>query len=386
MSTQTAPCAPQTPALDDKHHFDLARNLNNQINKLERENGNTVLNSRPLKLGFDISSVCNANCVFCLAENGRKQRKDPQAFRTPDWLDNFEPLLPFIDLGIFSSYEAMLNPYFDQFVEKIHQYHTPFQIFTNGKLLTPEMSEFILRKGVHSIHCSFHSPNPKTYEGIMRGLSFDETLGNLMRLKMLARKYNPNFQLVMVFCAMRRNIEQLSNYVDIAHRVGARRIQVNYLLVTKEQHKLEKESIFFHQDLYDTNILAAKQKAARLGINLTHQPVFGTWNDKSGKAGPCYRPWEHLNVNHDGEVTICCGGAGLLGNIFKEDFFKVWNSKPFRAFRNTVNSPNPPAQCKKCTRGKENPKDIQSHITYLRSMPQLERGARIAELMQAYTG
>lgn len=383
MSTQAA-CVAKAGGLNDKHNYDLARNLNNQINKLERESGNTVLNSRPLKIGFDISSACNANCVFCLAENGRKQRKDPDAFRTPDWIDNFEPLLPFIDLGIFSSYEAMLNPYFDQFINKIHQYHTPFQVFTNGKLLTPEMSEFILRKGLHSIHCSFHSPNPKTYENIMRGLSFDESLGNLMRLKLLARKHNPNFQLVMVFCAMRRNIEQLSEYVDLAYRVGARRIQVNYLLVTKEAHKLEKESMFFNQELYDTNILAAKQKAVQLGINLTHQPLFQTWKAANSCAGPCYRPWEHLNVSLDGEVTICCGGAGMLGNIFKEDFFKVWNSKPFRAFRSTVNSPNPPAQCKKCTRGKENPTDIQSHITYLRGMPLEARNERITDLMESY--
>jgi MoaA/NifB/PqqE/SkfB family radical SAM enzyme len=366
----------------DTIHFDHARSLNRQINEFERTQGYAVVSSRPLRLGFDISSVCNANCIFCLAENGRRSRKDLDAFRPLHWLDNFESLLPFIDFGIFSSYEAMLNPDFDQFVDKLHAYATPFQIFTNGKALTPEMSEFILRRGLHSIHCSFHSPVPGTYESIMRGLSFDEVLGNLMHLKLLARKHNPGYKLTLVFCAMRRNMEQLLDYVDLAHRVGARGIQVNYLMVTTPKHKLEKESVFFHQKAYDAYVQAAKIKAAKLGITLDHQPLFSA--PFGAATGPCYRPWEHLNVTREGDVTICCGGAGNLGNIFKDDFFTVWNSKPFRVFRRLVNSDTPPAQCRKCTRGKENPRDMSTHITYLRSMPKNERERRIEELNAFY--
>jgi len=384
MSSQAAVCSAQDAKSSDQIHFDQARSLNQQINQLEKTNNNAVLNSRPLKLGFDISNVCNANCIFCLAEGSRRQKKDINAFRPPSWLDNFEPLLPFIELGIFSSFEAMLNPDFDQFVMKMRKFYTPFQIFTNGKALTPEMSEFILRNGLHSIHCSFHSPDPGTYESIMRGLSFDENLGNLMRLKMLARKYNPDFNLVMVFCAMRRNITQLLDYVELAHRVGARRIQVNYLMVTDPKHKLEKECMYFNQDEYDSYVSTAKVKAAKLGINLTHQPIFQTFKMNTDELPPCYRPWEHLNVSQEGDATICCGGSGALGNIFKEDFFKVWNSKQFTAFRKTVNSPNPPAACKVCTRGREDPTAITSHITYLSGMPKEKREQRIKELCEAY--
>lgn len=82
------------------------RETNRQMNALESRNGFPVCASRPLRLGFDISSVCNVKYIFCLAESGRRLRSDPDSFRSPDWLDHFEPLLPFIGLGIFSSYEA----------------------------------------------------------------------------------------------------------------------------------------------------------------------------------------------------------------------------------------------------------------------------------------
>lgn len=386
MATQATTCTTKRAAADESKYYNQARRLNQEINTLEKTNGHTVLNSRPLRLGFDISSACNANCIFCLADKGRKSKKSVDAFRPPEWLDNFEPLLPFINLGIFSSYEALLNPFFDQFVLKLRKHYTPFQLFTNGKALTPDVSEFILRNGLDSIHCSFHSPVPGTYESIMRGITFDEVLNNLMQFKLLSQKHNPNANLVLVFCAMRRNIEQLLDYVDLAHRVGARAIQVNYLLATDEKHKLEKESMFFNQELYDTYVHTAKLKASKVGINLMHQPLFQTYIDQANGGAPCYRPWEHCIVSQTGEMTVCCGGAGGLGNVFEDDFFNVWNSKPLRAFRRTVNTDNPPAQCRKCTRGKENPKDISTHITYLRSLSAEEKDERIAELMARYGG
>ncbi|WP_054650524.1 radical SAM/SPASM domain-containing protein [Salidesulfovibrio brasiliensis] len=215
----------------------------------------------------------------------------------------------------------------------------------------------------------------------MRGLSFEETLSNLMHLRMLAKKHNPEFMLVMVFCAMRRNIEQLSDYVDLARRVGARVIQVNYLQVANEKHGLDHESMLFHKDLYDYHVITAMKKAASYGIALQHQPLFSTYEEEHcAELPPCYKPWEHLNVNQQGDVTICCGGAGSLGNIFKQDFFEVWNSKPFRTFRRLVNSDNPPENCRKCTRGRENPHAVTTHLTYLKSLPEDERRERISEI------
>lgn len=355
------------------------RQVNRQVNAMESRNSFPVCGSRPLRLGFDISSVCNVSCIFCLAEGGRKLRSDPEAFRDPAWLDNFEPLLPFVDLGIFSSFEALENPRFDEFALKLYKYRTPFQVFTNGKALVPDTAEFCLRHGMSSVWCSLHGARPKTVHGIMRGTDFGRVMENLMALKLLARRHNPDFALTLVFCAMRRNICELPEYVEMARKVGAREVQVNYLLVTSESHGLDEEAMVFHQDLYDYNVLKAKTRAMELGIRLNHQPLFSEHREAS-EPGPCYRPWEHLNVDFHGKATICCGGAARLGNIFESDFFKVWNSAPFRTFRSRVNSDNPPAACRACTRGRENPMDVASHLTWLRSLPCEERQARIEEL------
>jgi hypothetical protein len=93
---------------------------------------------------------------FCLAEEGRKRASDPSAFRKPEWLDPFEPILPFINLAILSSYEPVLNPWLDHFVERLWKHQTPLQVFTNGKAFEPELSEYLLDHGLKSMWCSFH--------------------------------------------------------------------------------------------------------------------------------------------------------------------------------------------------------------------------------------
>lgn len=355
------------------------RALNQQVNGIECANNMPICLSKPLNLGFDVSSVCNIKCIFCLAETGRKLRSDQEAFREPEWLDHFSEILPYINIGIFSSYEALLNPNFDQFVKKMRSHFTPFQVFTNGNALTPETSEFLLQSGLRSVWCSFHAAEKATYEGIMRGSDYDKVLQNLMHLKHMARRINPQFRLTMVFCAMRRNIEELARYVDLAHRVGAAEIQVNYLLVTNAEHELDHEAMVFHRELYDYHVMHAKLKAAKQGILLNHQPTFFDWQP-GAPLGPCARPWQHMNVARDGTATVCCGGAKGVGNLFKDGFHKVWNGEIMQTFRRRVNSANPPAACKTCTRGRENPNEVKTHLTYMRGMTDEQVQERLEKL------
>ncbi len=321
--------------------FALARQMNTQINQLECSQNMPVVNSRPLRLGLDISNVCNINCIFCLAKGGRLHKNAPGAFRDPAWLEHFEPLLPFVEQVIFSSYEALLNPQFDAFVHSIRRYATPFQLFSNGMAMTPDVGAFLLENGMNSLWLSFHGAREKTYHSIMRGANYETVLRNLLALKHHARKKQKTFELRLVFCAMRRTLPELVEYVDLARRVGATDIQVNYLLVTEQGTSLDRESVFFCQDEYDYAVLNAKMQAAKYGIALHHQPLFSEALGRT-RSGACHRPWQHLNVKHNGNVEICCGGSPVLGNLFEDGFAKVWNSPKMTAFRMQVNTDNPP--------------------------------------------
>jgi len=220
----------------------------------------------------------------------------------------------------------------------------------------------------------------------MRGTDFDAVLFNLMSLTRMARQCQPDFALTMVFCAMRRNIDELEDYVHLAKRIGARVIQVNYLLVVKPDTGLEDDSMVFHQELYDDRVLKAKRLAASYGILLNHQPTFFDWRPEHSSS-PCYSPWRSVNISHTGNATVCCGGADSLGNVFEQGFEHVWNGKAMRAFRARVNSASPPAACRTCSRGRENPLDVRNHLHFLRGLGDEETIARLEALgLGRFTG
>lgn len=365
-------------------HFLAPRQLNAQVNQIESGQSLPIVSSRPLRLGLDISSACNINCIFCLAKAKRQGKNSPDAFRSPEWIEHFDPVLPFVQNVIFSSYEAIMNPWFDQFVKYLRRYHTPFQLFSNGLGLVPEIGEFILRNGLQSLWCSVHAATEKTYANIMKGSDYDRVVRNLLHMKHFSRKNGIPWSLTLVFCAMRRNIEELPLYVDLARRLGADCIQVNYLLVTSEDTGLDGEAMFFHQDLYDYAVSVSKLKAAKFGIRLNHQPLFS--EPEKQAMTRCLRPWEHLNVSKDGEVQICCGGSPSLGNMFAQGFARVWNSRKMVEFRARVNTDNPPQACRACTRGREDPRDVMVHLTWLRKIKGEERAARIAQVLAEHGG
>jgi hypothetical protein len=61
MTCLPKPCHPAD-------QYAIPRQLNTQINQLESLQFLPIVTSRLLKLGLDISSVCNIKCIFCLAE------------------------------------------------------------------------------------------------------------------------------------------------------------------------------------------------------------------------------------------------------------------------------------------------------------------------------
>ncbi len=359
------PASATPPDVMSREQAYLARRANLELNCFESLSGQPVALSRPLRLCFDVSSVCNCSCIFCLAKEARKKPSDQDAFRPASWMDQLTHLLPFIEKGVFCDFESLLNPEFNAMAETLRQYHTPFEVRTNGMALTPETSAFLLRNGLVRLVCSVHGARKDTAESIMRGSDFGQIVANLQAFSRLRDRISPQTELTLTFIAMRRNVEQLPEYVKMARRLGAQSVAVHYMMVTRPGTGLEEESVYFHQELYDRCLSQARRVARTLGMKLGSPPLFGRYAPGAVKTA-CYNPWQMLYMGRTGAVAVCCnGGNEIVGNVFEEDFFKVWNSKKMQAFRRAVNSPNPPAVCRRCTEAQGSPHDIRKHLSYL---------------------
>jgi len=67
---------------------------------------------------------------------------------------------------------------------------------------------------------------------------------------------------------------------------------------------------------------------------------------------PCYIPWYSTMISINGDVYPCCcfyDGQVVLGNIFEEDFSRIWNNDKYQQFRADLkNSRGKYAPCRTC--------------------------------------
>ena len=69
----------------------------------------------------------------------------------------------------------------------------------------------------------------------------------------------------------------------------------------------------------------------------------------------CEWPYRYSVINSDGTVVPCSldiDSKFIMGNVFQENFFKIWNNKKYQDFRNQIRSNRKAIDmCRVCTNG-----------------------------------
>jgi radical SAM protein with 4Fe4S-binding SPASM domain len=75
--------------------------------------------------------------------------------------------------------------------------------------------------------------------------------------------------------------------------------------------------------------------------------------DKTGDYRLCPYPWTQMAVAWNGDCVPCCRdtvGRSILGNVFEDEIMRIWNSEPYRRFRQNLidRHPEKNAACHDC--------------------------------------
>lgn len=68
-------------------------------------------------------------------------------------------------------------------------------------------------------------------------------------------------------------------------------------------------------------------------------------------ASPCRKPWENILVEVNGDCYFCCfiiRPGGKIGNLAKNDFEDIWNSRKARRIRRAIARGVIPYCCQIC--------------------------------------
>ncbi len=314
----------------------------------------------PALINVEIMTVCNLRCSHCKVQFYSKTKHTPfmPLNKFERFLDRLHSLVQHASEFMFSSVEPLLHPHLFEMMDVIAGINPEmsFPIQTNGMLLTRQAVEALCLRNVPWISIALDGCDPVTAQTLKVGSDFQRVVDNIKLLKTAASR---PIRLRSVFVVQRKNIAQLTDYVEFCHELGIDEIDVNGLFTfSREQGDLILYSPQGNEYALQ-KFREAKAKATAVGIEiqfprLTPTPLgcdsTSNFNvDEEGNVSPCVLLAKSFPFYFLGRQVM--NAALSFGNIFEKEPLEIWRDHRFASFRQSLRFSRLPSSCASCSEG-----------------------------------
>lgn len=318
---------------------------NSELNVEEMKNEKVVLESYPRRLVFELTNMCNLNCVMC----GRNAADFKSTVFDMDVFRSFEPLMDVVEeVTLMGWGEPTIHPHFNEMLEIINNHSARKYFCTNGMNLK-KIKNAIFDYNVDVFAVSLDGATDETNGRIRRGSKIDVIVEDLKDIIQIRNERGLKYPWInFVFCAMRRNLHELPDLVRLAAEIGIDEVKVVYLTVFEEN--LLEESLWGHEqevkEVFEKAVLLGNE----LGITLKLPHIMG--EDEAGDKlhKDCFVSWRDFFLGSDGYVRPCMSTPVKFFKYEKEKpFIDIWNAEKYKRYRSSVNNREKMDEsCKRC--------------------------------------
>lgn len=284
-------------------------------------------------------------------------------------INNFKKLAPYFkdtESVVLSGWgEPLLYKHLFEAVTIVRERGAQAGFVTSGKGLNNEYISELIDAGIDFVGFSLAGATSKTHNYIRANSDFDVLVNDIRTFVEIKKNKGLNKpDLHIVYLMLKDNIPEIPSVINLARDIGINTaVFTNIIHVTNEWQESQRvfecnvrgqgNNHFNTQTPGSSNpfeeILKEAEAAARdLKINLRLPSL------SPGKVNVCEEnPLKNLYISVDGEVSPCvylyppvsspfkrifCGAESRIdklsfGNIFKEPFHEIWNSKRYSEFR-----------------------------------------------------
>ncbi|TAM38052.1 radical SAM protein [bacterium] len=323
----------------------------------------------PQVLHIDLTNLCNFNCVACWCRSpllGEKAMPEWERKLTlpmgllKELFNDLAAIKGLKQVKLVGGGEPFMHPQIFEIVKYIKEKDASIQIDinTNFSLVGNNEADRLLKLGVDSLTVSVWAGTPEVYAALHPNQTKEtfqkikKTLEYIFSKKQETGTKRPLIRIHDVI--MNINYRDINRMIGFGFEVGADEIQFVPLdpikdktesLLLKEEEKKELLGILYAiRQQYDPGSFCYTPPGSR-GIRLPDFDGFihrieklniysGAYDEERIKEVPCYVGWLFARVMTTGDVVPCCKGHRMvMGNLYKDSFRKIWNSKKYREFR-----------------------------------------------------
>jgi radical SAM protein with 4Fe4S-binding SPASM domain len=293
---------------------------------------------------------CNLSCGFCYAgcglsgvpEGWSEQRTmgDLEVCRVLDVIRH-DARCPSVS---FTGGEPTLRPGLPRLVRHAKGLGLKANLISNGQRLDERLTGELADAGLDSAQLSLEGEDAERHDALVgKAGAFDALWRGLENLRARGVRVHTNTTLT------RRNVGQLEAIVDLAAERGLSRLTMNLVIPCGTAGG--DPSLHVRYSEAGPIVLRARARAEARGIQLIwYSPLplclFNTVAEGLGNRG-CAAADGLLHVSPSGDVLPCSsfGHHESLGNLLRQPFEEVWQSRAARFFRGKEMMP---ASCAGC--------------------------------------
>ena len=301
----------------------------------------------PDVIQLELTAVCDLACIMCPLPHESRHGSGNEKYEVADlerWRTVFAAASG-VELTGFG--EILCHPRLLDCLRWFRGLDLAVQATTNGRLLTPDLSQTILDENLIDVLCvSVDAATAKTYAQIRRQGDFSRLEKNLESLAL--KRIGRPLHFWLSFAAMAPNIRELPAFVSWAARLGVERIIVQHIYEAPYTNSL---GLAQHQKLAASILQEAGATADESGIilegrNMSEQGAAG-YQPKMIKD--CPFPWRHTFIKANRRVAACAMvWEDLDFGVLTDDFSAIWRGAAYQRFRGQMAGAEPPESCRRC--------------------------------------
>lgn len=327
-----------------------------------------------LNIDLKVTKRCNANCYFCYAEITKGKAEELNTSQIINFVNSFgkKRIAYFITGG-----EPFLRKDIFEIILAIKKQGSYCGIVTNGSLLNDEKIKKLLNSNIDNVVFSLHGLCESNDKILRLKKTYEKILNSINKLNQLRNNKKPYIVINSVINP--NTFREFKKLVEVTEDAGADAIRFVHpsFLYPNEAKKHIKESfnkfgypvestqyitknpLIYNESNNEMKVVKKidtlnqiKNKLnAKIKIlfypELSKRELPNWYGNPFKSSRKCLYIYTSIYINEIGDVHPCQYYSISMGNILKQKFEDVWNSKRYRKFRIIVQKSLLPG-CARC--------------------------------------
>src|SRR6201991_2875440 len=325
-----------------------------------------IMEADPVCLYLETTNRCNLLCTTCPRTY---EQLEPEADMSWELFIRVINQYPNVARVVLHGVgEPMLVKDLAERVKYLKDRHIYVLFNTNGTLLTEANGRALIEAGLDELRVSLDAAEPEVFQMVRGKDFFSKIVANVKNFTTMQRELNaPKPRVSLWLTGLRENVDQLPNFVRLAHSIGVTEGYLQRLVVFEDpmsENSLPRaESALFEHttEREEALIREAESIAKQLGIMFSASGAVDPGESIKMRRSDspwslCRRPWSLMYITANGRVLPCCiapfsmkgYSSFTLGDATQTSLREIWNGAEYQRFREGLLTSVPPPACVNC--------------------------------------